>query len=314
MPVRPALLALVAVAVAGLGITACSSPSDGAGGGAGSTGASSAVPSADVVAAVRADPTLHDRLPAAVRSAGELTVGTTLAPGTSGLPYSGQVAGKNVGLHVDLADAVGKVLGVKIELVNGTFPTIVPGVQNGKYDVGLDNFGVTKERLKVLDYATYLTDGQSFLAGKDVKIDKASTLTDLCGLAIATTPGSTFQQLLDNGKGDCAKVGKKPYTVQYFATSAPILLGLANGKVDVEFGPTLSVKYDAAHIPGTKFLGQISSTPVGFVTAKNSGLARVLQAAVNKLIADGDYRKITAKWDVSGSAIRASQFNPTPSF
>jgi polar amino acid transport system substrate-binding protein len=50
------------------------------------------------------------------------------------------------------------------------------------------------------------------------------------------------------------------------------------------------------------------------VTAKHSGLARVLQAAVNKLIADGDYGRITRKWAVTGSAISSSSFNPTPSF
>ena len=104
--------------------------------------------------------------------------------------------------------------------------------------------------------------------------DKISTLTDLCGYTVATSPGSTFQQILTNGAAKCAAAGKKPYKVQYFSDSAPIFLGLANGKVDMMFGPTLSLKYDAGHVPGTKFLGQISSTPVGFVTAKGSPLAK----------------------------------------
>jgi ABC-type amino acid transport substrate-binding protein len=38
---------------------------------------------------------------------------------------------------------------------NGTFATIIPGVQNGKYDVGQDNFGVTAAPEKVVDFATY---------------------------------------------------------------------------------------------------------------------------------------------------------------
>ena len=37
-------------------------------------------------------------------------------------------------------------------------------------------------------------------------------------------------------------------------------------------------EYDAAHVPNVKFLSQISSTPVGFVTAKGSKEA-VLEAA-----------------------------------
>jgi len=80
--------------------------------------------------------------------------------------------------------------------------------------------------------------------------------------------------------------------VQYFSDSAPIFLGLANGKVDLYFGPTLSLKYDAAHIAGTKFLGQISSTPVGFVTAK----------------------KIFGKWGVGGTEITKSVLNPPATF
>jgi len=258
---------------------------------------------------------LTAELPASVRKRGTLTLGTTIVPGTQGLPHGAQIDGKDVGVDVDLRNAVAKVLGVSWKVENGTFATVIPGVQNGKYDVGQDNFGVTKEREKVVDYATYLTDGQGFLAASNVKIDKAASLTDLCGLTIATSPGSTFQQLLTNAKDVCAKAGKKNFSVQYFADSAPIFLGLANGKVDIYFGPTLSLQYDATHVPNTKFLGQISSTVVGFVTAKGSPLTKPLSDAVNKLIADGEYAKILDKWGVlASSGIKASQVNPPATF
>ena len=205
-----------------------------------------------------------------MRSSGQLVLGTTLQPGTSGLPHAGQVNSQNVGLDVDLRNAVAKVLGVTWNVQNGTFATIIPGVQNGKYQVGQDNFGATKAREQVVDFATYLNDGQAFLGASTVSASSISAITGACGYTIATAPGSTFQTLLTSNASKCAATGKKPWTVQYFSDSAPIFLGLANGKVDLYFGPTLSLKYDAAHIAGTKFLGQISSTPVGFVTAKNS--------------------------------------------
>jgi polar amino acid transport system substrate-binding protein len=270
-------------------------------------------PKQDVVSSIATDAALRAQLPATVRSSNSITLGTTLAPGTAGLPHSGSGSdGKYVGVDIDLRNAVAKVLGVKLRVENGTFPTIIPGVQNGKYDVGQDNFGVTAEREKVVDFATYLTDGQAFLGSKDVELDAVKTLTDLCGHTIATAPGSTFQQILETGASKCSAAGKKKYTVQYFADSAPIFLGLANGKIDIYFGPTLSLKYDAKHIAGTKFLGQYSSTPVGFVTAKGSSLAKPISAAVNKLIATGDYTKILAKWDVADTAIPASAVNPKP--
>src|SRR5205807_2660409 len=110
-----------------------------------------------------------------------------------------------------------KQLGVRWTEQHGTFDTIVPGVQNGKYDVGESNFGVTKAREQVVDFATYLTDGQSFLGPTNGTLDAVHTLTDLCGLTVATSPGSTFQQILTSGADGCAKQGKKPYTVQLFS-------------------------------------------------------------------------------------------------
>jgi polar amino acid transport system substrate-binding protein len=249
-----------------------------------------------------------------VRSSGQLILGTTINPGTSGLPHAGQVDGQNVGLDVDLRNAVAKVLGVTWSVQNGTFATIIPGVQNGKYQVGQDNFGATAAREKIVDFATYLNDGQAFLGASSVSASSISAITDACGYTIATAPGSTFQTLLTSNASKCAATGKKPWTVQYFSDSAPIFLGLANGKVDLYFGPTLSLKYDAAHIAGTKFLGQISSTPVGFVTAKNSPIAKALSAAVNELIANGDYAKIFTKWDVGGDLITKSVLNPPTTF
>lgn len=275
--------------------------------------ASASLPTQDVVTGIQADPALKAELPPAVAARGTLLLGTRQPTGLSGLPHDGvDAGGKEIGLDVDLRNAIAKKLGVTWDTQYGTFQTIIPGTQNGKFDVGWGNFGVTKAREQIVDFATYLTDGQSFLGASSVSADKISTLTDLCGYTVATSPGSTFQQILTTGASKCAAAGKKPYQVQYFSDSAPIFLGLANGKIDVMFGPTLSVKYDAVHVPNTKFLGQISTTPVGVVTAKGSPLAKPLSDAVNALIADGSYAKIFAKWGVPDTEVKSSQINPDP--
>lgn len=264
------------------------------------------------MSAIAVDPALKQELPAAVQSSGKLTLGTTIAPGINGLPHAGTAPdGTQVGVDVDLRNAIAKVLGFTWDVQNGTFATIIPGVQNGKYDVGQDNFGVTKAREQVVDFATYLTDGQAFLAPAAGKLDKVTDITDVCGLNIGTPPGSTFQQILTAAAPKCQAAGKPAFNVQYFGDTAPIFLGLANGKLDAYFGPTLSLQYDAVHVPDTKFLGQVSSTTVGFVTGKGSPLARPISDAVNKLIASGDYAKILAKWGVeSSSGITKAEVNP----
>src|SRR5215831_11947930 len=67
-----------------------------------------------------------------------------------------------VGWDPELAQALGQALGVKLKVVNATFATIIPGLQSGKYDIGMSSFTDTKAREKVVDFVTYFTAGTSF--------------------------------------------------------------------------------------------------------------------------------------------------------
>lgn len=318
MSMSPArrLLVRLAVAVSASALLAgCGSSSDTSAQAAGaSPGAAAGYPTQDVVSSVAEDVKLHTALLAADPGAANgLTLGTTYSPGLTGLPHVGEnSAGQNIGADVDLRNAVGKVLGITWNVQNGTFDTIIPGVQNGRFAVGQDNFGVTAAREKIVDFATYLTDGQALLAPGDSTLTKVTDITQLCGLTIGTGAGTTFQTILTKNAARCAGSGKKPYTVEYFSDNAAIWLGLSNGRIDAYFGPTLGLEYDATQVPNVKFLGQISSTAVGFVTAKASPLATLLSQAVNELIADGTYGRILAKWSIPGNGISGSAVNPKP--
>jgi polar amino acid transport system substrate-binding protein len=313
LPLTLAATTAALALLAGCGSSSSAGASSDAANGA-TPGATSSYPTQDVVSAVAEDAALHAALLKADPSAANgLSLGTTYSPGVTGLPHVGENAqGQNIGADVDLRNAVAKVLGITWNVQNGTFDTIIPGVQNGKFDVGQDNFGVTAAREKIVDFATYLTDGQALLAPSDSSLNAVTDITQLCGLTVGTSPGSTFQTILTANAAKCAAQGKKPYTVDYFSDDAAIWLGLQNGRIDIYFGPTLSLKYDAAHVPNVKFLSQISSTAVGFVTVKGSPLAGLLEKAVNELISDGEYQKILAKWSIDGNGISQSQLNPSP--
>jgi len=89
------------------------------------------------------------QVPGSVKADGTLTVAAdaTYAPnefiGTDGHPV--------VGLDADLAKALGQVLGLKVNVINATFATIIPGLASGKYDLGISSFTDTKEREKTVD-------------------------------------------------------------------------------------------------------------------------------------------------------------------
>ena len=69
-------------------------------------------------------------------------------------------------------------MGLKANVVNATFDTIIPGLAAGKYDVGASSFTDTKEREKTVDFVTYFTAGTSFYA--KTSANRASTRSPTC--------------------------------------------------------------------------------------------------------------------------------------
>ncbi|MCT9141754.1 ABC transporter substrate-binding protein [Streptomyces violarus] len=301
-----AALALLPV----LALTAC-----GSGGTPGTTPAgaqASPAPTDDPVADVRKVDSAAALLPADVRKAGTLRIGSSVGfpPGA----YYPNGPGKApAGQDIDIADAVAKVLGVKPARQDVSFETILPALGSGKFDVGTGNFGVTTQRLKTVDFVTYINDGQGFAVkkGNTTLKKKVTDLKQLCGLTIGTGAGTTFETTLTAQKDVCAKAGKKPYEVKVYSENAATLTALQQGRIDVIMSTINGLRYQASQPASqTTFLGEYHRLDVGFAFRKNSPLTKAFRAAVDVLIKDGTYARILEKWGTSASAIDASQINP----
>ncbi|GAA0909034.1 ABC transporter substrate-binding protein [Streptomyces thermoalcalitolerans] len=307
---RTRLRTAAALALLLLAPTAC-----GTGGPEGTAAADAQVspaPADDPVAAVRTVESIAALLPADVRKAGTLRVGSSIgSPPAAYYPNGADKAPE--GQDIDLADAVAKVLGVRLERQDASFETILPALGSGKYDFGTGNFGVTKERLKTVDFVTYINDGQGFAVkkGSTALTSKVTDLTQLCGLTIGTGAGTTFERTLIARKGVCAKAGKKPYQVKVYSENGATLTALQQGRIDVIMSTINGLRHQAAQPASrTTFLGEYHRLDVGFAFKKGSPLTKAFQAAVNELIKNGTYARILKKWGTSPSAIEASRINP----
>jgi polar amino acid transport system substrate-binding protein len=303
---KAATIALLPV----LTLTAC-----GSGDTSGTTPAgaqASPVPTDDPVASVRKVDAVAALLPADVRKSGTLRVGSSIGFPPGAYYPNGQDK-PPAGQDIDIADAVAEVLGVKLERQDASFETILPALGSGKYDFGTGNFGVTSERLKTIDFVTYINDGQGFAVkkGNTAVKTKVTDLTQLCGLTIGTGAGTTFEATLTAQKGVCAKAGKKPYDVKVYSENAATLTALQQGRIDVIMSTINGLRHQAAQpASGTTFLGEYHRLDVGFAFKKGSPLTKAFQAAVNELIKDGTYVRILKKWGTSPSAIETSRINP----
>ncbi|MEU0202457.1 MULTISPECIES: ABC transporter substrate-binding protein [unclassified Streptomyces] len=301
-------LCAAAVALLSLpALTAC-----GAGPGDTAAAGARAAPADDPVAAVRKVDSVAALLPAGVREAGTLRVGSSIGS-PPGAYYPNGPDKAPAGQDIDLTDAVAKVLGVRIRRQDASFESSLPALGSGKYDVGTGNFGVTTERLKTIDFVTYINDGQGFAVRKgDPGLKtKVTDLTQLCGLTIGTGAGTTFEATLAAQRGVCAKAGRKPYDVKVYSENGASLTALQQGRIDVIMSTINGLRHQAAQPASrTAFLGEYHRLDVGFAFRKGSPLTKAFQAAVNQLIKDGAYARILDKWGTSASAIATSRINP----
>ena len=73
-------------------------------------------------------------------------------------PFEYYQGGKIVGIDVDVAHAIGDLLGYHIEIVDMEFDAIITSVQMGKADAGIAGITVTPEREKNIDFTDTYAD------------------------------------------------------------------------------------------------------------------------------------------------------------
>ena len=206
--------------------------------------------------------------------------------------------GQVVGVDADLMNALGKQLGAKVKLVNATFDTIIPGLLDGKFDVGASSFTDTKAREQQVDFVTYFSSGEAFYV-KATAPANFTSLDSLCNHSVAVESGTTEET-------DAQAQAKKCHVnVLSYADQNQANLAVSSGRADVGFldsqvaGYVVNISHGQFKLSGTSF----STAPYGLAVPKNSGLAQPLLTALKALMADGTYHSILAKWGVEAGAI-----------
>ncbi len=181
------------VLTVGAGVLAIALVAAGCGSSSKPTSSTSPTSSPSASGSATAQATLNSAIaatvPSAIKSKGTLTVAAdaTYAPNE----FIGPDGHTVVGMDADLAKALGTVLGLKVNVVNATFDSIIPGLASGKFDLGMSSFTDTKAREATVDFVTYFSAGTSFFINKGGPT--ISSLADLCGHKVAVEKGTTQQ-------------------------------------------------------------------------------------------------------------------------
>ena len=221
----------------------------------------------------------------AVQKKGVITVATS----PDFPPFEYLEGGEIVGIEVDIMQLVAEKLGVTVDFQQMDFDSVLPGVQAGKFDVGMSGITITEKRQKNADFTM-----PYFMASQAIVVLTDSPITckaDLTGTKISVQTGTTAESYcMENG-----------YEVLAFQANNDASSALTSGKVDAwvvdnEVAVALTAELGGA----AKVLDEaMTQEPYAFAFAKGSGtLTEAFNSALEALIADGTVESIFDSYGV----------------
>jgi len=213
---------------------------------------------------------------------------------------------QQVGFDVEIFHAIAEVLGVKAEIDRLAFASIIPAVSGGREDIGMSVMGILPERLKQISFVRYSILANALIVRKgnptQIRNDNA------CGHSIAVEKGTQPVIVWEKISKQCEDAGKKKIDLTMFDGKGPQVLAVETGRADaagVSFATAIvSAKHSDGKLeaaPGGPVPGATVDAGIAFKKG-NTQLGKAIEAALKVVIANGTYKKIMDKWNLSGTA------------
>nr|WP_299497139.1 amino acid ABC transporter substrate-binding protein [uncultured Rhizobium sp.] len=221
-----------------------------------------------------------------IKSAGVLKIGTegTYAPFTFH-----DTSGALVGFDVEIGKAIAEKLGVTAEFLEGKWDGLIAGLDAKRYDVVINQVGITEERKKKYDFS------EPYIASKAVLIVKAdndsiTSFADLSGKTAAQSLSSNFGKLAQASGAELVGTDGFDQSIQLVLT----------GRADATINDSLSFLDFKKHKPDASVkiaAEQADADYSGVILRKGeTELQDAINKALNDIKADGTYEAISQKY------------------
>jgi cystine transport system substrate-binding protein len=198
--------------------------------------------------------------------------------------------GELVGFDVDIAKAVAAKLGVKPEFVTTEWSGIIAGLQAGKFDVIVNQVGVTDARKQVLDFSPPYTYSGAELIQRKNDDRQFKSLEDLKGHKLGVGLGTNYMDMAKSVAG---------IDVKTYPGAPEYLRDLAANRLDAALNDRLMVAYllKQSDLPlrAGAMVGTGNPSAIPFKKG-NPKFAKAIDEAMGQLEADGTFAKISDKW------------------
>ncbi|MGG2067387.1 ABC transporter substrate-binding protein [Bacillus sp. S14(2024)] len=203
-------------------------------------------------------------------------------------PFNYKENGKLVGFDVEIGEALAKKMNMKAVPVTNPWETLIQGLQAKKYDVILGSMAITEDRLKAVNFTNpyYRSGAQIFVSKTNTSISSAE---DLKGKKVGVVKASTFKTL----------VAKQTNQITEYDSDITALMDLEPGRVDaVVTDQMVGLRMMKEGKSNIKDVGKpLSLDEMAIAVRKDDKeLMQKLNKALDEIIQDGTYEKISKKW------------------
>ena len=240
------------------------------------------------------------KTPAEIKEAGVLIVATNAA--FEPFEYLDE-NGKPTGWDMDIAKAFADLLGVKLEIRNMEFDSVLGAVASGTADIGMAGISYSESRDKTVDFSNGVFNSSQMIIVKSDNTDIEDAY-DLAGKVVGAQRG-TVGDLLAQLDPDWASDGEggyilgKPADVKGFGTAVEAVQALAQGSLDAVILDRMPAEAIVDKMSGAvKILkASVFDDEYAFAVAEdNAELQAWINDAIDTLKENGTWDKITQKY------------------
>lgn len=250
------------------------------------------------------------KLPDAVKTKGQVTVGINgiFPPMEFKTPGSEEL----IGFDVELTQALGKALGVKVVFDDQKFDQLLPSVTTARVDFVISGLSDTAVRRKTFDFIDYFVSGTQAYTTKAFSKD-FKKLEDFSGKTLAVSASTDYWSTMEKWSKENLEAKSKPgFTLLPVDSEATARLQMVQGRaqfsaISPEVLGWLSKQNPGQFVPVGPVL---APDPYGMCFKKdNTELRDAVYEAFKRIIKDGTYKKILIKWEVTQSGMTEPLIN-----
>jgi polar amino acid transport system substrate-binding protein len=203
-------------------------------------------------------------------------------------------SGNWVGFDVDIAEALAKELGVRLEKVKVDELTRISFLKNGRIDIAVASMSHTHEREAEIDFSqTYFWSKQTFL----VKRGEIDSLEDLVGETVGMDRGSSaignwkdwLQANGHEGEPEIVEFDEKQAAVEAVRQGA-----IAGWAEDYEVLASFAKRDESLAVLGDASIG-LKLDGIG-IRENDSDMRDAINAALQRIWTSGRYERIYERW------------------